>query len=168
MTPTRSLLSTPPLHHPFNRLNPRESKPRKPARQWNRPPRPAERSDPPLPPTDEDLEKSETAKNTMATWEEYKQYITEVCQAVEKEAGSISQDQRFYADYLCGVKEFKPWMETAESHVKEALPKPANLAECMSLLEDCQVSRRGGGGWGTECEVERVNPCFTCASAQIR
>lgn len=92
--------------------------------------------------TDEDLEKSETAKNTMATWEEYRQYITEVCEAVEKEAGSISQDQRFYADYLCGVKEFKPWMEGAESHIKEALPKPNNLAECLSLLEDCQVRKR--------------------------
>merc|ERR1711915_952828 len=88
--------------------------------------------------TDEDLEKSETAKNTKATWDEYKQYITEVCEAVEKEAGSISQDQRFYADYLCGVKEFKPWMENAESHIKEALPKPGNLADCLALLQDCQ------------------------------
>ncbi|XP_069995105.1 muscle-specific protein 300 kDa [Penaeus vannamei] len=88
--------------------------------------------------TEEDLEKSETAKNTKATWDEYRQYITEVCEAVEKEAGSISQDQRFYADYLCGVKEFKPWMESAESHIKEPLPKPSNLAECLALLGDCQ------------------------------
>lgn len=57
---------------------------------------------------------------------------------MEKEAGSISQDHRFYADYLCGVKEFKPWMESAESHIKEPLPKPSNLAECLALLGDCQ------------------------------
>lgn len=87
---------------------------------------------------EEDLEKSETAKNTMATWEENRKFITEVCERVQKEAGSISQDQRFYADYLCGVKEFKPWMENAEKHTKEPLPKPTNLADCLALLDDCK------------------------------
>jgi len=89
--------------------------------------------------TEEDLEKSETAKNTMATWDENKAFITQVCENAEKEAGSISQDQRFYADYLCGVKEFKPWVEEAEAHTKAPLPKPTNLADCLALLENCQA-----------------------------
>lgn len=72
---------------------------------------------------------------------------------MEKEAGSISQDQRFYADYLCGVKEFKPWMESAESHIKEPLPKPSNLAECLALLGDCQVRE----STSSECGMQRVN-----------
>merc|ERR1719357_2515159 len=56
---------------------------------------------------EEDLEKSETAKTTMSWWDDAKLYITEVCEAVDKEAGSISKDQRFYADYLYGVKEIR-------------------------------------------------------------
>jgi len=86
---------------------------------------------------DEDTEKSETAKNTMAFWDEVKTYVTEVCEAVDKEAGAISKDQRFYADYLYGVKEIKPWMDDAEAKVKEVLPKPATLEDCLALLETC-------------------------------
>jgi len=85
--------------------------------------------------TDDCLEKSETAKTTMATWTETKDFLNQVCAAVEKEAGSITQDQRFYADYLYGVKEFKPWMEEAETVAKTALPKPATLADALALLE---------------------------------
>ncbi|XP_071525119.1 muscle-specific protein 300 kDa-like [Panulirus ornatus] len=88
--------------------------------------------------TDEDLEKSETAKNTMSSWKDTKDFVVEVCEEVDKEAGSISQDQRFYADYLCGVKEFKPWMESAESTIKEPLAKPTNLEEALALLESCK------------------------------
>jgi len=86
---------------------------------------------------EEDLEKSETAKNTMTWWDEAKVYITEVCEAVDKEAGSISKDQRFYADYLYGVKEIRPWMDTAEAAVKEVLPKPTSIDDCAALLESC-------------------------------
>lgn len=85
------------------------------------------------------MEKSETAKNTMATWEEIKQVVVDVCADVEKEAGSISQDQRFYADYLCGVKDFKPWMENTEAKIKEPLPKPGSLDDALALLETCKV-----------------------------
>ncbi|KAG7167419.1 uncharacterized protein LOC121868280 [Homarus americanus] len=88
--------------------------------------------------TEEDLEKSETAKTTMNTWNDTKQFVTEVLEEVEKEAGSISQDQRFYADYLCVVKEFKPWMEAAETKAKEALPKPGTLEDALALLESCK------------------------------
>jgi len=86
---------------------------------------------------EDDLEKSETAKATMATWEENKVYLTEVCEAVDKEAGSISKDQRFYADYLYGVKEIQPWMDGAEAEVKKVLPKPASIEDCLALLENC-------------------------------
>ncbi|KAK8749169.1 hypothetical protein OTU49_015712 [Cherax quadricarinatus] len=88
--------------------------------------------------TDEDLEKSETAKKTLADWNETKAFVTEVCQEVEKEAGSISQDQRFYADYLCGVKDFKPWMESAEAKIKEPVPKPTSLEDALALLESAK------------------------------
>lgn len=90
--------------------------------------------------TEEDLEKSETAKNTMQTWEDIKVVVVEVCEEVEKEAGSISADQKFYADYLCGVKNFKPWMEATETKLKQPLPKPDSLDAALTLLESCKVS----------------------------
>lgn len=85
------------------------------------------------------MEKSETAKNTMQTWQEIKVFVREVCEDVDKEAGSISSDQKLYADYLCGVKDFKPWMEATEAKIKEALPKPDSLETALTLLEACKV-----------------------------
>lgn len=96
----------------------------------------------------EDLEKSETAKNTLQTWQEIKEFVREMCEELDKEAGSISSDQKLYADYLCGVKEFKPWMEATEAKIKEALPKPDSLESALTLLEACKV-------FDAECLVEK-------------
>jgi len=98
--------------------------------------------------TEEDMEKSETAKNTMATWNEIKQVVVDVCADVEKEAGSISQDQRFYADYLCVVKEFTPWMQATEAKVKAPLPKPGTLDDALALLDSCKT-------FDGECAAEK-------------
>lgn len=97
---------------------------------------------------EEDLEKSETAKNTMATWKEIMEVVTGVCVDVEKEAGSISQDQKLYADYLCIVKDFKPWMDETEKKVKVVLPKPASLDDALVLLDSCK-------GFDAACGVEK-------------
>lgn len=85
--------------------------------------------------TEEDLEKSETAKSNLAEWDDIKQFVMEVCDTIEKEAASISQDQRYYADYLCAVKEFKPWMDEAEGKMKEALVRPNNIEEALATLD---------------------------------
>lgn len=90
--------------------------------------------------TEEALEKSETAKNTMQAWEDIKVVVLEVCNEVEKEAGSISADQKFYAEYLCAIKNYKPWMEATEAKLKQPLPKPDSLDSANTLLESCKVS----------------------------
>ncbi|RXG73575.1 39S ribosomal protein L21, mitochondrial [Armadillidium vulgare] len=59
--------------------------------------------------TVEDLELSETARNLMTDFKDLKEFITSLVADIEKEAGSISQDQKFFADYITGVKEVKPW-----------------------------------------------------------
>jgi len=84
--------------------------------------------------TEEDLEKSDTAKTTLQEWTDCKQFVSEVIEECEKEANSISKDERLYADYYCLVKEFTPWMEEAETATKEALVKPQTLDECIALL----------------------------------
>lgn len=88
--------------------------------------------------TEEDLEKSETAKATLAEWHETKQWVQEVIDEIEKEATSISTDDRLYADYYCLVKEFTPWIGDAETKTKAPLTKPQNLEEALALLQNCQ------------------------------
>lgn len=84
---------------------------------------------------DDDMEKSETAKVTLEEWTTAEVLIKEVIEEIEKEATSISVDDRLYADYYCLVKDFNPWMDEAESKAKEPLNKPQTLEECMALLE---------------------------------
>lgn len=88
--------------------------------------------------TDEDMEKSETAKTTLSDWEEAKSFAIEVIEEVEKEATSISTDDRLYADYYCIVKDVSPWVEEVEKVTKEPLPKPQTLEEALALLEKQQ------------------------------
>ena len=90
--------------------------------------------------TDEDLEKSDTAKTTMSDFKEISQFVTEVCEEIEKEAGSISADQRLYADYVCAVKEFKPWMDDSEKVANTALVKPGTMDDALALLAEIEVS----------------------------
>lgn len=71
----------------------------------------------------------------MADWGETKTYVVELCADIEKEAGSISTDQRLYADYLCLVKDFKPWVTDAEDAIKKPLAKPESLADALALLD---------------------------------
>lgn len=88
--------------------------------------------------TVEDLEASETARNLMADFKDMKKFIISLCENIDKEAGCISQDQKYFAEYLTGVKEVQPWIETSEKTLKEPLPKPQNLESALALLNECQ------------------------------
>jgi len=81
-----------------------------------------------------DLEKSSTARKTLATWEEIKKLALEVCQTIDDEAGKITPDQRLYADYYVGVKAFKPWMNECEKLVKTPMKQPDSLEKALELL----------------------------------
>jgi len=78
---------------------------------------------------------NETALNHMREFQTVKDTINDLHEKVEIEAGSITQDQKYFADYLYGVKNFKPWMEEAETVAKTVLTKPAKLEDAISLLE---------------------------------
>lgn len=69
-----------------------------------------------------------------------KETITDLHEKVEMEAGSITQDQKYFADYLHGVKNFKPWMDNAETVAKTPLVKPAKIEDALALLETVKVS----------------------------
>jgi len=81
-----------------------------------------------------DLEKSSTARKTLAEWEDIKKLALEVCQTIDDEAGKITPDQRLYADYYVGVKAFKPWMNECEKLVKTPMKQPDSLEKALELL----------------------------------
>ncbi|MPC55376.1 hypothetical protein E2C01_049309 [Portunus trituberculatus] len=72
-----------------------------------------------------------------------KETITDLHEKVEMEAGSITQDQKYFADYLHGVKNFKPWMDSAETVAKTALVKPSKIEDAFALLETVKKFQEG-------------------------
>ena len=50
-----------------------------------------------------------------------------------KECDNFSEDVKFWAEYKTGIKEFKPWLESAEQKSKEGLLKPQTLDEANAI-----------------------------------
>jgi len=88
--------------------------------------------------TEEDLEKSETAKKTLQEWTDIMEFTSELCDQIDKESEVIKTDHRHYSDYLNVVHEFEPWIVEAEAHCKNPLVKPQNFEEAQSLLAGCK------------------------------
>lgn len=78
----------------------------------------------------------------MAEYDTIKETVKELHEKVETEAGSITQDQKYFAEYLHGIKNFKPWMDEAEAVTKAPMQKPLSLEETNKLLETVMVSLR--------------------------
>jgi len=90
-----------------------------------------------------EVHRSETAMRHLEEYEKIKEWINELHERIETEAGSITQDQKFYAEFFQGVKCFKPWMDEAETVAKTPLVKPATLEDAMKLLEEVKTFNNG-------------------------
>lgn len=88
--------------------------------------------------SEEDLEKSETAKKTLQEWDDTKAFTVDLCDQIEKECDIIKKDHQFYSDYLNVVNDYKPWIEEAEAHCKNPLAKPQNFEDAQALLNGCK------------------------------
>merc|ERR1719370_270758 len=88
--------------------------------------------------TEEDLEKSETAKKTLQEWEDIMNFTNDLCNQIESESEIIKKDHQAYSDYLNVVNDFEPWIVEAETHCKNPLTKPQNFEEAQSLLNGCK------------------------------
>merc|ERR1719452_265651 len=78
---------------------------------------------------------SETAMRHMEEYDTIKSTIGELHEKIEVEAGSITQDQKYYAEFFQGVKSFKPWMDEAEKVANAPLHKPETLEDAKKLME---------------------------------
>jgi len=62
-------------------------------------------------------------------------YCTDLQANTRVECDKYSNDVKFWAEYRTGVKEFTPWLISAEKAAGEGLSKPSDLAEVKALNE---------------------------------
>merc|ERR1712055_1086140 len=62
-----------------------------------------------------------------------KKYVIDLKERTAKECNSYSEDVKYWAEYKTGIKEFTPWMLSAEKASTEGLSKPTNFDEAEAL-----------------------------------
>merc|ERR1719412_584381 len=60
-------------------------------------------------------------------------YIMDLQEKVKKECDAFSEDVKYWAEYKTGIKEFTPWLTTAEKSSNDGLAKPTDLEQALAL-----------------------------------
>merc|ERR1712003_572997 len=60
-------------------------------------------------------------------------YVEELQANTKIECDKYSNDVKFWAEYRTGIKEFSPWLASAEKATTEGLSKPSDLSEVQAL-----------------------------------
>merc|ERR1712025_1043211 len=60
-------------------------------------------------------------------------YVEELQANTKIECDKYSNDVKFWAEYRTGIKEFTPWLASAEKATTEGLSKPSDLSEVQAL-----------------------------------
>ncbi len=61
-------------------------------------------------------------------------YVHDLHRRVMKECDNFSEDVKYWAEYKTGIKEFRPWLESAEKKSLEGLGKPQTLDEANATF----------------------------------
>merc|ERR1712117_517365 len=78
-------------------------------------------------PADAQVFKDELARITK--------YVEDLQAKTKVECDKYSNDVKYWAEYRTGIKEFAPWLASAEKSATEGLSKPSDLAEVKALDE---------------------------------
>ncbi len=62
-----------------------------------------------------------------------KDFVEALHKRVMKECDNFSEDVKYWAEYKTGIKEFRPWLNSAETRSKEGLTKPQTLDEANAM-----------------------------------
>merc|ERR1740129_1863242 len=60
-------------------------------------------------------------------------FVEELQANTKIECDKFSNDVKFWAEYRTGIKEFSPWLASAEKSATEGLSKPSDLSEVQAL-----------------------------------
>jgi len=66
-------------------------------------------------------------------------YVLGLQNKVKQECAAFSEDVKYWAEYRTGIKEFTPWLISAETESKAGLGKPSSLPESLALFEKIEV-----------------------------
>merc|ERR1712115_677563 len=72
-------------------------------------------------------------------------YVMDLQEKVRKECDAFSEDVKYWAEYKTGIKEFIPWLVSAEVASTDGLSKPSDLAEANALSDKVHSFDRGRG-----------------------
>jgi len=72
-------------------------------------------------------------------------YVLNLQEKVKAECASFSEDVKYWAEYRTGIKEFTPWLESAEKETAGGLGKPTTLPEALALFEKVSVFEKRCG-----------------------
>jgi len=61
-------------------------------------------------------------------------FVLDLQNRVMKECDNFSQDVKYWAEYKTGIKQFTPWLESAEKKASGGLSKPTNLDEANAMF----------------------------------
>jgi len=61
-------------------------------------------------------------------------FVNNLYQKVMKECDNFSEDVKYWAEYKTGIKEFKPWLDSAENRSTDGLAKPQTLDEANAMF----------------------------------
>ena len=67
-----------------------------------------------------------------------KEYVLDLQKKVMTECDNFSEDVKYWAEYKTGIKEFKPWLASAQKKSGDGLSKPNNLDEANALYAACK------------------------------
>lgn len=62
-------------------------------------------------------------------------FVLDLQQKTKTECNNFAEDVKNWAEYRTGIKEFIPWLESAEKLSTDGLSKPTNLSEAIALQE---------------------------------
>merc|ERR1712147_611115 len=84
-------------------------------------------------------------------------YVEELQANTKIECDKYSNDVKFWAEYRTGIKEFSPWLASAEKSATEGLSKPSDLSEVdtevAALKERYAKVKAVSDTWVKKCEV---------------
>ena len=80
------------------------------------------------------------AKKFVAQLDKIRQTMNALDQEVKAECAKFSEDIKFWAEFQTGIKEFEPWVKTAEKRKCKGLVKPTTLIEACEILGDSKVN----------------------------
>merc|ERR1712209_375283 len=77
-------------------------------------------------------------------------YVEELQANTKIECDKYSNDVKYWAEYRTGIKEFSPWLASAEKAATEGLSKPSDLDEVKALNDKVNSFDKT---WVNKCEV---------------